>query len=97
MPNISVKNIEFGTVVIEEMLFKDISYLELWWLLSSVERNHLCNFGRVHHEEQFREIILNLDKWTPGDVDFLSRALLALRLCWSHIPHCWKSHALAHM
>ena len=20
-----------------------------------------------------------------------------LRLCWSHIPHCWKSHALAHM
>ena len=19
-----------------------------------------------------------------------------LRLCWSHIPHCWKSHALAH-
>ena len=20
-----------------------------------------------------------------------------LRLCWSHIPHCWKSHALAQM
>ena len=20
-----------------------------------------------------------------------------LRLCWLHIPHCWKSHALAHM
>ena len=19
-----------------------------------------------------------------------------LRLCWLHIPHCWKSHALAH-
>ena len=19
------------------------------------------------------------------------------RLCWSHIPHCWKSHALAHL
>ena len=18
-------------------------------------------------------------------------------LCWSHIPHCWKSHTLAHM
>ena len=18
-----------------------------------------------------------------------------MRLCWSHIPHCWKSHALA--
>ena len=20
-----------------------------------------------------------------------------LRLCWSHIPHCWKSHALAQL
>ena len=20
-----------------------------------------------------------------------------LRLCWSHIPHCWKSHVVAHM
>ena len=20
-----------------------------------------------------------------------------LRLCWSHIPHCWKSHTLAHI
>ena len=20
-----------------------------------------------------------------------------LRLCWSHIPYCWKSHALAHI
>ena len=20
-----------------------------------------------------------------------------MRLCWSHIPHCWKSHALAHI
>ena len=25
-----------------------------------VERDHLCNFGRRHHEEQFCEIILNL-------------------------------------
>ena len=25
--------------------------------------SHLCNFGRGHHEEQFREIILNLDQW----------------------------------
>ena len=23
----------------------------------------MCNFGRVHHGEQFREIILNLDQW----------------------------------
>ena len=30
----------------EEMLFKDISYLELWQPFGSVEQNHLCNFGR---------------------------------------------------
>ena len=26
------------------------------------EQNHLCNFGRGHHEEKFCEIILNLDQ-----------------------------------
>ena len=41
---------------------KDISYLELWQPFCSVERNHLCNFGRGYHEEQFCEIILNLDQ-----------------------------------
>ena len=39
------------------MLFKEISYLQLWHSLCSMERNHLCNFGRVYHEEQFCEII----------------------------------------
>ena len=29
----------------------------------SVEWNHLWNFGRGHHEEQFCEIILNLGQW----------------------------------
>ena len=38
--------IKFGPVVQEEMSFKDISYLELWWPFCSVEWNHLCNFGR---------------------------------------------------
>ena len=57
------------------MLLKDISYLELWWPLSSVEQNHLCNFGRVHHEEQFCEIILNLDQ--EMSLNFLSRAVMA--------------------
>ena len=45
------------------MLFKDISYLELWWPFCSAERNHLCNFGRGYHRDQFCEIILNLDQW----------------------------------
>ena len=50
-------------VVQEEMLFKDVSYLELWQPLCSVDWKHLCNFAREHHEEQFCEIILNLDQW----------------------------------
>ena len=29
----------------------------------SAEQNYLCNFGNVHHEEQFCEILLNLDLW----------------------------------
>ena len=45
------------------MWFKDISYLELWWPFCSVEKNHLHNFGRGHHEEQFSEIVLYLDQW----------------------------------
>ena len=28
-----------------------------------MERNHLCNFGRGLHEDQFCEIVLNLDLW----------------------------------
>ena len=44
------------------MSLKDISYLELWQPLCSLEANHSCNFDRRHHEEQFCEIILNLDQ-----------------------------------
>ena len=53
----------FGLVVQEQMLFKDISYLELWRPLHSVERNHLYNFDRGYPEEQFCRFILNLDLW----------------------------------
>ena len=45
------------------MWFKDISYLELWWPICLAEQNHLCNFCRRHHKEEFCEIILNLDQW----------------------------------
>ena len=53
---------EFAPVVQKEMLFKDISYLELRQPLSSAAWNHLCNFGRRYHddEEQFCKNILNL-------------------------------------
>ena len=70
---------KFGPVV-QEILFKDISFLELWWPFCSAKQNHLCNFGRGYYEEQFCEIILNLDQcfrrnrlfkilfiWSSGD------------------------------
>ena len=41
----------------------DISNLELWWPLYSADQTHLCNFGRIYHEERFCKIILNLDQW----------------------------------
>ena len=47
----------------EEMPFKDISYLELWQACSSAEQNHLCNFCRGYYEDQFYEIILNFGQW----------------------------------
>ena len=58
------------------MQFKDISYLELWWLLCSVGRNHLCSFGPGRYEEQFEfgpvvqekmlfNDISNLEFWRP--------------------------------
>ena len=61
------------------MSFKDISYLELWQPSCSTEQNHLCNYGRGYHEEQFCEIILNLDHWLRRCLlkDLLSRALAA--------------------
>ena len=36
---------KFGPVVQEQMSFKEISYLELWQPLCSVDWNHLCNIG----------------------------------------------------
>ena len=59
------------------MRFKDISFPELWRPLCSAEQNHLCNFERCHHEEQFCEIILNLDQWSRR------RSCLKIFLIWS--------------
>ena len=59
------------------MSLKYISYLEFWQPPFSVELNHLCIFGRRHHEEQFCGIILNLDQW------FRMRCLLKIFLIWS--------------
>ena len=43
------------------MLFKDISYLELWQPFCSAEQNHLSILSEELCEEQVCEIILNLD------------------------------------
>ena len=58
-----MKLFEFGPVVQEEMQFNNISYLELWQPLCSVERNHCAILveGIMIHEEKICEIILNLD------------------------------------
>ena len=64
-------------MVQEEMSLKDISYLEVWQPPCSVTQNHLWNFGRMHNEEKFCEIILNLDQW------FRRRCSLDIFLIWS--------------
>ena len=68
----NIRNNSFELAPAFQMSFKDISYLELWQPLCSMEQNHLCNLRRVHHEEQFCEI-LNLDQWFRR-CHFLSRA-----------------------
>ena len=54
----------------EKMLFKDISYLELWQVFCSAEQNHLSNFGRGYYEEQFCEIIFELGQVVQEEMSF---------------------------
>ena len=60
------------------MLFTDISYLELWKPICSMERNQLCNFGRRHHEEHFCEIILNFEPVVQEEMPFKGISYLEL-------------------
>ena len=71
---------KLGPVVQAEMLFKGISYLELWQPFCSVEQDYLSDFCRGYYEEQFCEIILNLGQWFRrcGLKDFLTGVLAAL-------------------
>ena len=86
------------------MSFKDIYYLELWWPFCSAEQNHLFIFGRGYHEEQFWyheeqfcEIILNLDHWLRircRSKDFLCEALgqPSWSVEWNHLCNFGKGH-----
>ena len=81
--------VKLGPVVQEEMLFKDISYLELWWPFCYAELNHLCNFGRGYQEEQYCEIILNLEQC------FRRRCVLKILLIWSSgSPYVQRSRTI---
>ena len=69
-------------------MFKDISYLELWWPFHSAKQKHLCNLSGGHYEEQFFEIIiLNSDQW-------FSKCLLKIfhfiDLLWSFCSAEWN-------
>ena len=48
MRNISVKLFDFGPMV-QETLFKGISYLQLWQPFCSAKWNHVCYFDRGHN------------------------------------------------
>ena len=63
--------------VVQEMSFKDISYLELWQPMCSVDWNHLYTIGRRHHEKQSCKNILHLDQW------FRRKCRLKVFLIWS--------------
>ena len=49
--------------MVQEVLFKGISYLELWWPFCLVNQSHFCNFGKRYHEGQFCDVTLYLDQW----------------------------------
>ena len=63
MGNIHVKLHGIWTSGSRRCRLKTFSYLELLQSICSADQNHLCNFGRRYHEEQFCEVILN---WTSG-------------------------------
>ena len=51
------------------MLFKDISYLEVWSPLCSAARSHLCDCGKGHQLNSFEEMSFKddsyLELWRP--------------------------------
>ena len=61
-----------------------------------------------HFSEENPEIVLTLRfedlKYVSSNREYIeprheisNNAQADLSLCWSHIPHCWKSHVVAHV
>ena len=80
------------------MAFKDISYLELLRPFCSAERNHTYNICKRHYEEQFCEIILNLDQMVQEKISSKDISYLELwqPLCLVELNHLcnfgWRHH-----
>ena len=75
--------------MVQEMLFKIFSYLELWQPSYSVEQNHLCNFCKGHHEEQMYGIILNFGPVVQEKMSFKEISNLEL---WQPLSSVERNH-----
>ena len=67
-------------------MFIHISFLELWQPLCSVEQNHLCNFSRGYHEEQFCEINFEFGPLVQEEMSFKRFLIKSWR-----VPHVQQS------
>ena len=76
MGNIHLKLYGIRTSGLEDVIFRHFLSRALAAIYSA-DKNHLCNFGRRHHKEQFCEIILNLDQW------FRRKRCSKISLIWS--------------
>ena len=92
MKTISVKLFDSGPVVREKMVVKDISYLGLWRPFCSEERNHSCNFGKGHYDEQFCEIVLNLLDLLFKDISYLELWQPLCLVEWTHLCNFGRRH-----
>ena len=54
----------------------------------------ICHFFKMKTQTSLCSLLLSLE--TLNGVQSVAYQA-DFRLCWSHIPHCWKSHALAHI
>ena len=71
----------------------------MFLVLHPMESISLNSFGLLEHLAMLPTS--TLFHWYPGSCVVLdcidSWSLHPYLLCWSHIPHCWKSHVTAHM
>ena len=84
-------------IMVQEISFEDISYQELWQTPISVEQNHLCNFGRGHHEKHFYEINIESGPVAQEEMPFKDISYLELLwpFCsveWNHLSNFGKEH-----